>query len=147
MGHIYVPEKHRYIRADSFPSSNYISWLGKRKGPGRISATASDLLRWDRALYTEQLLSKANLLEAFTPYRLTNNSLSYYGFGWILEKGSAEGKIVWHNGDNPGYKTIIVRFIEQDKTLILLCNNAYSKFDDITETLKIWLSKNQHQGI
>lgn len=146
LGHIYVPEKHRYIRADSFPSSNYISWLGKRKGPGRISTTASDLLRWDRALYTEQLISKANLLEAFTPYRLTNDSLSYYGFGWMLDETPA-GKMVWHNGDNPGYKTIIVRFIEHDKTLIMLSNNAHSKFDDITETLKIWLSKNQHQGI
>ena len=45
LGHIYLPEKHRYIHADSFPSSNYTIWLGNRKGPGRVSATASDLLK------------------------------------------------------------------------------------------------------
>ena len=47
-GYIFVDEKNRFVRADSFPSSNYIVWLGNRKGPGRISSTASDLLRWDR---------------------------------------------------------------------------------------------------
>ncbi len=36
LGHIYVPEKQRYIRADSFPSSDYTIWLGNRKGPGNL---------------------------------------------------------------------------------------------------------------
>ena len=40
IGHVYVKEQARYIRADSFPSSDYTIWLGNRKGPGRVSSTA-----------------------------------------------------------------------------------------------------------
>jgi CubicO group peptidase (beta-lactamase class C family) len=136
LGHIYVPEKQRYIRADSFPSSNYTIWLGNRKGPGRISSTAYDLLKWDRALYTEKIISQSTLKEAFTPFHLNNDSLSYYGFGWMLEKGHYEGKIVWHDGDNPGYKTIIIRLLDQDKTIIILCNNAHARFAEIAGAIK-----------
>jgi CubicO group peptidase (beta-lactamase class C family) len=48
IGHIYVEERNKWVRADSFPSSNYTIWLGNRKGPGRVSSTASDLLKWDQ---------------------------------------------------------------------------------------------------
>jgi CubicO group peptidase (beta-lactamase class C family) len=72
IGHIYVPTKLAFIRADSFPSSNYTIWLGNRKGPGRISSTAADLLKWDQALYTQQLIKQSTLDEAFTPAELNN---------------------------------------------------------------------------
>ncbi len=123
LGHIYVPEKSRYIRADSFPSSNYTIWAGGRKGPGRISSTTTDLLKWDRALYTEDIIKKSSLEQAFTPAKLKNDSLSQYGFGWMFYNHPVLGKVVWHSGDNPGYKTAIVRYIEADKSIILLCNN------------------------
>ncbi len=123
LGYIYVPEKTRYIRADSFPSSNYTIWAGGRKGPGRISSIASDLLKWDRALYTEMVLKKSSLEAAYTPAKLKSDSLSQYGFGWMLYSHPGLGKVVWHSGDNPGYKTAIVRYIDADKTIILLCNN------------------------
>src|SRR6478736_7695489 len=130
LGHIYVVEKQRYVRADSFPASNYTIWLGNRKGPGRISSTASDLLKWDRALYTENLVKKSTLEEAFTPMKLNIDSLSNYGFGWEIET-SKLGKVVRHSGDNPGYKTHIIRYIDADKTVILLCNNAHAKYKEV----------------
>jgi len=136
LGHMYIQEKQRYVRADSFPSSNYTIWLGNRKGPGRMSSTASDLLKWDRALYTEKLISQETLKEAFLPYTLNNDSLSQYGFGWMLGEESSEGKVVWHDGDNPGYKTIFIRLIDQDKTIIMLCNNAHTRFAEITNIIK-----------
>ncbi|MBK5278345.1 MAG: beta-lactamase family protein [Bacteroidia bacterium] len=135
LGHIYVMEKQRYVRADSFPASNYTIWLGNRKGPGRISSTASDLLKWDQALYSERLVKKATLKEAFTPMKLNNDSLSNYGFGWKIET-SELGKVVRHSGDNPGYKTHIIRFVEADKTVILLCNNAHEKYGEILKNIE-----------
>ena len=113
IGHIYVDEKNKFIRADSFPSSNYTIWLGNRKGPGRISSTVEDLLKWDQALYTNKLISQPALEEAFTPMKLNNGKISNYGFGWIIIPNGLSGKIVWHNGDNPGYKTIIMRVLEK----------------------------------
>ena len=134
-GHIYVPEKKQFISADSFPSSNYTIWLGSRKGPGRISSTASDLLKWDQALYTTKLVSEKTLVEAFSPATLTNDSTSNYGFGWMIPKGE-EGKTVRHSGDNPGYKTHIIRYIDKNKTIIMLNNNAHARFNELLQSLE-----------
>ena len=136
IGHIYVEEKNKYIRADPFPSSNYTIWLGNRKGPGRVSSTAADLLKWDRALYGNYLVKQSTLQEAFSPMKLNNGNFSDYGFGWELRNDSLSGKIVQHNGDNPGYKTQIIRYIDKKKTVILLNNNAYSNFNSLIKQLE-----------
>lgn len=143
IGHIWVPEKNDYIRADSFPSSNYTIWLGNRKGPGRISSTAEDLLKWDQALYTNKLVNTTTLEEAFSAMRLKDGTFSHYGFGWDLPDNTYYGKIVMHNGDNPGYKTQIIRNIGRNKTIILLCNNAYSNFNTIVHYIEkiFWQDK------
>jgi CubicO group peptidase (beta-lactamase class C family) len=133
LGHVYVPERNAYIRADSFPSSNYTIWLGNRKGPGRISSTVADLLKWDQALYSNTLINQTTLADAFTPMHLNNGAISNYGFGWDL---IPEHNIVWHNGDNPGYKTLIIRFLKNKTTLIVLCNNASDEFVNLTAQLK-----------
>jgi len=135
-GHLFVKEKQRYVRADSFPQFNYSIWLGNRKGPGRISSTATDLLKWDRALYTDRLIKKETLMEAFSPAKLKTDSLSNYGFGWELQTDAKLGKVVRHSGDNPGYSTHIIRYIDKDKTVILLCNNAYDQFEDILKRIE-----------
>lgn len=140
IGHIYVPEKQRYVRADSFPASDYTIWLGNREGPGRVSSTAADLWQWDKALYTEKLIKKATLQEAFTTFQLPNDSLSQYGFGWMLRSHPVLGKIVMHTGDNPGYATRFIRYVDAHKTIILLSNNAYPHFEEIIKGIEnsIW---------
>lgn len=135
-GHIWVNERKAFIKADSFPAFNYTIWLGNRKGPGRISSTARDMLRWDRALYGTQLISDQTRTEAFSPALLKDGTHSMYGFGWDLEQDKTLGKIVRHSGDNPGYKTQFIRFIDQDYTIVLLCNNALEEFDDLTQQLQ-----------
>lgn len=140
IGHIYVPERNRFIRADSFPSSNYTIWLGNRKGPGRISSTAEDLLKWDRALYTEKLVNRATLAEAYTRMKLNSGKLSNYGFGWELPTDTTFGKIVMHTGDNPGYATRIVRYIDKKRTIILLSNNGFDDWREVVKSLEfvVW---------
>lgn len=141
IGHIYVKEKNAFIRADSFPSSNYTIWLGNRKGPGRISSTVEDLLKWDQALYTDKLISQQTLEEAFTPVILKDGKISSYGFGWEIVSNNPSGKIVWHNGDNPGYKTEIMRFLGKKATLIILCNNYSDQFENIIKQLQTLISQ------
>ena len=134
-GHIFVEEKNKYMRADSFPNSNYTIWLGGRKGPGRVSSTAADLLKWDQALLKNELVDKATMNEAFTPTALNDGTISNYGFGWGINPDSELGKIVLHTGSNPGYKTIIVRYLDAEKTLIMLNNNAHPQFEDLRKTI------------
>ncbi|REG87055.1 serine hydrolase domain-containing protein [Algoriphagus antarcticus] len=139
-GHL-KDENGKYVNANTFHSSDYTVWLGNRKGPGRVSSNAEDLLKWDQALYSNKLVSKETLDEAFTPFRLNDERRSYYGFGWEIEPKSPFGKMVMHTGDNPGYKTIIVRFIEENKTIIILNNNAHPDLMRIVEAATLSLGK------
>lgn len=136
LGHIWSEEKQRYIRADSFPASDYTLWLGNRKGPGRVSSTARDLLAWDQALYSDRLLPQQQIRHAFQPAKLTNDSLSNYGFGWMLKATPALGITVWHSGDNPGYRTRLMRYTGRRYTLVLLNNNAYPAMDELVESIE-----------
>ena len=122
-----------YINANKFHDSDYTVWLGNRKGPGRVSSTARDLLIWDQALYSGVLVSDKTLGLAFSAQSLNDCSISNYGFGWDLSHDADLGKIVSHTGDNPGYKTLIMRFIDQNKTLILLNNNAHEGNNQLIE--------------
>ena len=136
VGHIKQSPTGEYMKAELFPSSNYTIWLGHREGPGRISSTAQDLLKWDRALYDPKFFTPAMRSEAFKAAVLNNQTLSPYGFGWELGSDDILGKYVQHSGDNPGYKTEIVRYVDADKTIILLCNNAHERFEKLLEVLK-----------
>ncbi|TNF42905.1 MAG: serine hydrolase, partial [Cytophagales bacterium] len=46
-----------------------------------------------------------------------------------------------HTGDNPGYQTIIVRFIEENKTIIVLNNNAHPDQIKLVEAATLSLRK------
>ena len=74
--------------------------------------------------------------EAFASAQLNNKTLSHYGFGWELGTDEVLGKYVQHSGDNPGYKTEIIRYIDADRTIILLCNNAHDRFEKFLDALK-----------
>ncbi|MDF2156719.1 serine hydrolase domain-containing protein [Algoriphagus sp. CAU 1675] len=139
-GHL-LDETNKYVNANRFHSSDYTIWLGNRKGPGRVSSNAQDLLIWDQALYSGRLLPNSKLQEAFTPFKLNDGTRSYYGFGWEIEPKSPFGKMVMHTGSNPGYKTIIVRFIEENKTIIILNNNAHPDMMRLVEAATLSLGK------
>ncbi|MEB2783521.1 serine hydrolase domain-containing protein [Algoriphagus persicinus] len=134
-------ENGNYVNANTFHSSDYTVWLGNRKGPGRVSSNVEDLLKWDQALYTEKLVTKETMEEAYTAFKLNDGTRSYYGFGWEIKPQSPFGKMVMHVGDNPGYKTIIVRYIDENKTIIILNNNAHPDMMRIVEAATLSLGK------
>mgnify|MGYP003577817287 CR=1 FL=1 len=80
------------------------------------------------ALYTDTLVKTEILEEAFQPAGLNNGDLSQYGFGWMLSSHPTWGKMVLHTGDNPGYRSIIIRLIDVHRTVILLNNNQHKNF-------------------
>lgn len=85
---------------------------------GAIYTTAGDLYKWDRALYTDRIISQASLQKAFTPYK------SKYGYGWAID--SAYGKqIVVHGGGITGFVSFILR-VPGDETCIILLDNRPS---------------------
>lgn len=87
---------------------------------GALYSTAEDLYRWDRALYTEKILSKASLEQMFSPY--TEN----YGYGWGIVDLFGR-KMVAHNGDTEGFKSNISRFPNDDICIIILSNQEQAQ--------------------
>jgi hypothetical protein len=68
--------------------------------------------------------------------------LSRYGFGWDILEDRFGQIMVAHNGDNPGFKTKIVRFLLSQTTLLVLCNNASEDFDYLAHRLEYVLAGN-----
>ena len=101
----------------------YVYTLDGIVGDGTVNSTILDLLKWDRALYNNNLVSKKSLEQIFEPSILNNNTKTKYGFGWFIENTEPFGKIENHSGSWPGYITFIERHTGNDKTIILLQNN------------------------
>lgn len=90
-------------------------------GDGNIYASAEDLLKWDQALYTEKLVKASTFQEAITPAKLNNGEATRYGFGWFIAE---EGKVVSHTGGWVGFRNILVRYLDNNKTLVVLSNGS-----------------------
>ncbi|MEP2669635.1 MAG: serine hydrolase [Cyclobacteriaceae bacterium] len=113
-----------------------IHYLNPVAGDGGIYSTLSDLLKWDRMLYTEDLIAQDLLEEAFTPAILNNGDTTSYGFGWAIDKSLSGKKVVDHSGGWVGFTTYIYREIEENNCIILLTNNSTRYFGAIIDPLK-----------
>lgn len=89
-------------------------------GDKGVYSTASDLYRWDRALYTEKLVSKRTLEEAFTPARLNNGREIPYGFGFRLKEIDGNEQVVYHNGLWNGFRTAFYRYVDDNSTVLIM---------------------------
>lgn len=110
------------ILPDDLEDTKMVVWLDGIVGDGTVNSTVNDLLRWDRALYTNTLLSKNGMDELFQVATLNDGTKTQYGFGWMIDNNADFGKTVSHGGGWPGYKTYIERHIDNDKTIIFLQN-------------------------
>jgi len=87
------------------------------------------MYQWDRALYTEKLLSQKALDQIFTPYK---NS---YGYGWQINQ-TPEGKVISHSGENPGIRALIFRNVDHDLCIIVLSNFQHTNVFKIAQNLQ-----------
>ena len=93
----------------------YTDWSAKT-GNGSLYATVEDLYKWDRALHTDKILSKASRDKIFT------NHISGAGYGWFVWDRYNK-KRVYINGSSPGYTSYFLRFPDDDVCIIVLGNN------------------------
>lgn len=115
------------ITPDNFGKDFFITYLDGIYGGGRLFSTTEDLLKWDRALYSESLLSNSDKEKMFSDYVTNNKEKTNYGYGWMLEDNSEFGKIIYHGGRWGGYITYFERHLESDKTIIILQNMETDK--------------------
>lgn len=92
---------------------------------GQLSSV-EDMVKWERALFSETLLKQSTLDMMWTPHPSARENewekLRYAaGLGWfVLNYG--DRRVVGHNGSILGFATNITRFIDDKITVILFCN-------------------------
>ena len=99
-------------------------YMNYAQGDGGIFSTVDDLLKWDRILYTDKLVSEETKAEAFTPAVLANGDTTAYGFGWAIGQSPTGKRVLEHSGGWVGFITKIYREVEDDTCIILLTNNS-----------------------
>jgi CubicO group peptidase (beta-lactamase class C family) len=86
---------------------------------GGMYSTVEDLYKWDRALYTDKLVSNASKEKIYTPF------LDNYGYGWRIvtaKTTDSEKTIYTHSGGIFGFGTTIMRVVSDDLAIIVLSN-------------------------
>ncbi len=82
---------------------------------GGLYSTTEDLLKWEHALFSGGVLSKASLKKMLTPYK------SDYGFGIGISKDK-DRTIIHHTGELKGFTTSLAYYPETKTTVIVLAN-------------------------
>lgn len=95
-------------------------------GDKNVYSTPSDLLKWDQALYTDQLVGKPLLDSAFKPYSLERPSVHNYGLGFRLLLLPNGKKVIYHFGRWHGFNAVFARLIDEKATIIIL-GNRYNR--------------------
>lgn len=91
---------------------------------GGILSTVGDLYKWHLALAGEKALSKAAKEKYYTPYVAEQpEKISFYGYGWVVQKTRRGTNLIWHNGGNPFFFADFRRYIDE-KTIVIVATNA-----------------------
>lgn len=112
-----------YVRPETLPGKYYYRFLSGRLGPGRLSSSVEDLIKWDSILYTDVILKSQSKKAVFQPYPPSDDD-SDYGFGWHVQQEDSIGKIVYHTGSWAGNLSYIKRFTDT-KSLVIILNNTF----------------------
>ena len=86
---------------------------------GALYSTVGDLLKWDRALYTDRVLPAAAREAMFTPFK------GNYALGWTVnppDRAVSGRRQVGHGGGINGFSTMILRVPEDRVAVIVLAN-------------------------
>jgi hypothetical protein len=148
-GYVFNPVKNKFAINDSFTENRYEHYFDGVAGPYGISSNTEDMLKWDQALYTDQLVSKQEQAAAYVPSKLNNGKTAElsgltYGFGWLIPPtDNTYGQTYLHTGGYPGYQTMIVRCVEKNKTIIILTNtwNTINIYAPSLATMQIFFGE------
>jgi CubicO group peptidase (beta-lactamase class C family) len=92
------------------------SWLF---AAGGIHSTVEDLFKFERALSTDVLLPARELADMWSAEH------GEYGYGWQLLPATPKTlnrRLVFHAGGIPGFSTDLLRYPDEDVTIIILAN-------------------------
>lgn len=119
-----IPVNHVYGFEETGESRrlNDLSLFDGVVGDGNIYSSVEDLYKWEQSLYTEKLVKKQTMDEAFLPVTLKDGTTYPYGFGWFIEKDKP-GEYS-HTGGWVGFANLIYRDTKNNRTIIQLSSGS-----------------------
>lgn len=97
-------------------------WGWGYRGMGGAVTTAEDLVMWDRALRGDSVLDKK------AREKLHTAAKDNYAYGWMIETTSRGTTKAHHGGGVMGYRTFIIRYLEDDALVVILSNEGGDVF-------------------
>ena len=130
MNHTFVYQsRHAHRSTPSFQPNGRLwplDYLDLTYGDKNIYSTPQDLLKWDQALYTDQLVDTALLQQAFQGYSFERPGTHHYGLGFRLEFLRNGKKVIYHFGRWHGNNAVFTRLVEE-KIVIIILGNRFNR--------------------
>jgi len=95
---------------------------------GSLLSTLRDLIKWDAALSTEQILKQPSLDRLWSPIILRNGLPVPYEHDWWVQTYCGH-KLIEFGGGTPGFTTSVSRFVDDYLTVIILTNQDSKPWD------------------
>jgi CubicO group peptidase (beta-lactamase class C family)/ABC-type transport system involved in multi-copper enzyme maturation permease subunit len=121
-----------HVRGKDGPEAFAYPSIEHAGGAGALYSSAADLYRWDRALYTQELVSQAAAERIFYPHYPYEED--HVGYGWMIGEWD-ERPVAMHGGFLDGATGMIARFPEDDAVVIVLSNTDWAPVSRIAEGL------------
>lgn len=108
-------------RGGQLRNAEWVSPTANSTADGTLYLSALDCAAWATALSSRALLKPASWAAIAQPAQVSGGRSYPYGFGWFLEQKN--GQEVWrHSGDWQGFRTSIIRYLDDDLTVVVLLN-------------------------
>lgn len=124
---------YRLVKGE-LKNQEWVAPMMNTTADGSLYFTVLDLAKWDAALYTEKLLNRSSLDQMWTVAKLKDGqpNQGHYGFGWFIDDRHGH-RCIHHDGAWQGFQTAIDRYVDDQLTVIALCNLAGAQPGRITQ--------------
>jgi CubicO group peptidase (beta-lactamase class C family) len=106
-------------------------------GAGDVSATGADLAHWIRALGSGRVLTEASRQTMLTSHAVVGDARTsslvsdiHYGYGVFIGRAQAV-PVIYHTGDNFGFKAMSVWLPESDVAVAILSNEESTDLEGL----------------
>jgi len=104
-----------------------VNWhMSQAGGAGELYSNLGDLYRWNRAIFSGEILSAELLTKAHTAVKLDDPEAKprlQYGYGWAMGKHRGL-RMINHSGGLHGFSSFLTHYPEQDFTVVVLANSS-----------------------
>jgi CubicO group peptidase (beta-lactamase class C family) len=120
------PERVKGLRLLQQASLHDLTPLDGVIGDGNIYLSLDDLVKWDRYLNSQELLSAEWKAKYFSPGKNLPAEALPYGFGWVVFK---DRQVIQHAGEWVGFNTFYYKDLKAKSTMVILSNGSIKAED------------------